>query len=170
MTTQTNTADSNKENSQKVLFICTGNICRSPMAEGILRDRIQRDNLAMRVDSAGTHGYHVGELYDSRARQTLKNHGIDVADLRSRHLIEADFEQFDTLFIADNINYQVIAERWGQENADKTLLMTAFSNKYQGQAVADPYYGDADDFENVYNMLVDSIDGFLQTRQHKVTE
>lgn len=150
--------------AHKVLFVCTGNICRSAMADGILRQLIADKQLPISVDSAGTHGYHVGERYDPRTLQTLKAHGIDASDLRSRQLTEADFSRFDSIFIADDANYQAIVERFGKANAEKTTPMTAFSTNYQGQAVPDPYYGNDEGFENVYNMLVDSINGFLQSR------
>lgn len=146
----------------KVLFVCTGNICRSAMAEGILRDKIKTTQLPISVDSAGTHDYHKGERYDHRARETLKQHGININDLRSRPLTEADFSHFDFILIADQSNYQAIITKFGKQNAKKTLLMTEFSKHYQGQAVKDPYYGNDEGFENVYNVLVDSINGFIQ--------
>lgn len=158
--------NSTTDSITKVLFVCTGNICRSAMADGILRDKIKRENLPFSVDSAGTHGYHVGERYDPRTLATLRAHGIEAGDLRSRQLNEDDFTHFDIIFIADNANYQAITQRWGKTNADKTVPMTQFSKQYQGQAVPDPYYGDDEGFENVYNMLVDSIDGFLQSHKH----
>lgn len=145
-----------------ILFICMGNICRSAMAEGILRDKIQRHNLPLVVDSAGTHGYHNGEQYDHRARAELKKHGINVDDLHSRRVTAADFERFDVLFAADDMNLRDLHAEFGAA-ADKVQLMTAYSERYAGQGVPDPYYGGDEGFTHVYEMLNESIDRWLKT-------
>lgn len=145
---------------KKILFICMGNICRSAMAEGILRDKIRARDLPLVVDSAGTHSYHNGELYDDRARSELKKHGINVDDLHSRRVHERDFDEFDVLFAADLGNLKTLREEFG-DKADKVQLMTAYSNRYRGEAVPDPYYGGDAGFAHVYTMLSESIDAWL---------
>lgn len=148
---------------KKVLFICMGNICRSSMAEGILRDRIEKQGLALLVDSAGTHGYHQGKPYDQRAREELAKQDINVDDLRSRQVSAADFDTFDVIFAADQSNITDLAAGFG-EKANKVKLMTAYSEQYFGLDVPDPYYGDSEGFAKVYEMLAESIDTWLKQR------
>lgn len=146
---------------KNILFICMGNICRSAMAEGILRDKIQRHNLPLTVDSAGTHSYHNGEKYDSRARAELKKQGVNVDDLRSRRVSADDFKRFDALFVADKMNLRDLRAEFG-EITDKVQLMTKYSDQYQGQEIPDPYYGGEEGFAHVYAMLDESISAWLR--------
>lgn len=145
---------------KKVLFVCMGNICRSSMAEGLLRDKIRQRHLPLVVDSAGTHRYHQGEKYDRRAREVLATKGIDVEDLRSRPIACQDFSEFDTIFAADEHNIAVLQQQFGVL-ADKVMLMTAFSHRYANQPIPDPYYGGDDGFSLVYDMLDESIEAWL---------
>lgn len=145
---------------QQVLFVCMGNICRSAMAEGILREKIRQQQLPLRVDSAGTHAYHNGDLYDPRARQELAKHHITVDDLRSRRIHRADFTQFDVIFAADRANIADLKAEFGTL-ADKVKLMTTYSDKTPNSDVPDPYYGGVEGFANVYGMLDESICAWL---------
>lgn len=147
---------------KKVLFICMGNICRSSMAEGILREKIRQRHLPLSVDSAGTHDYHHGNRYDARARATLREHHIDVEDLRSRPVCAEDFQQFDTLFAADRSNIEHLAAKYG-DNANRVELMTAYSPENPNEDVPDPYYGGEEGFHQVYVMLDAAIEGWLAT-------
>ncbi len=146
---------------KKVLFICTGNICRSAMAEGILRDKIAKYGLPLSVDSAGTHSYHNGEPYDSRACDELRKHHIEVEDLRSRRIRESDFDEFDVLLAADYSNLRDLRDEFGK-CADKVKLMTHYCLPHQDEAVPDPYYGGKEGFAAVYRLLEESIDAWLQ--------
>lgn len=147
---------------KKVLFVCMGNICRSAMAEGLLRDKVEQRGLAVTVDSAGTHGYHVGNAYDLRARAELAKHNISVEDLRSRQIQAADFEAFDVVFVADDDNLADLSRQFG--NVGKHVVkMTAYSERYFNLNVPDPYYGGDEGFAEVYKMLDESIDAWLKT-------
>ncbi len=146
---------------KKVLFICKGNICRSSMAEGILRDKIAKYGLPLSVDSAGTHTYHNGEPYDSRARNELRNHRINIEDLRSRRIRESDFDDFDVLLAADHANLRDLHDEFG-ERADKVKLMTHYCLPHRDEAVPDPYYGGKEGFATVYQLLEESIEAWLQ--------
>lgn len=145
---------------KKVLFICMGNICRSAMAEGILREKIQQLGLPLTVDSAGTHSYHSGNQYDPRARAELKKHGIDVDDLRSRRVSAEDLTEFDYLFAADTANLNDLHSEFG-DSSQVVQLMTAYSQRFQNGDVPDPYYGGDAGFTHVYEMLCESIDAWL---------
>lgn len=147
---------------KKVLFVCMGNICRSAMAEGLLRHKIEQRGLDIAVDSAGTHGYHVGSTYDSRARAELAKHGIYVDDLRSRQIQVTDFEDFDVIFAADGNNLSDLSQQFG-EAVNHVERMTAYSQRFCGQDVPDPYYGGDEGFAQVYEMLEESIDSWLET-------
>lgn len=148
---------------KKVLFVCMGNICRSSMAEGILREKIKNQGLDLTVDSAGTHGYHEGKRYDQRARKQLAKQGIDVDDLRSRQVRATDFDNFDVIFAADKNNIADLITRFG-DRAKRVVLMTAYSNRYRDVDVPDPYYGGDDGFVRVYEMLDESIAAWLAQR------
>jgi len=152
------------ENSIKVLFVCMGNICRSPSAEGVFRKLV--DNLELQadieIDSAGTHSYHVGEPPDQRAQATALSRDIDLSDLRGRKFIPEDFKKFDYVLAMDQSNYQDMqAQNPGNGKAQLSLFLE-FSRKHSEKEVPDPYYGGNQGFENVFNMIQDASEGLLQ--------
>ncbi|CAM3857254.1 low molecular weight protein-tyrosine-phosphatase [Flavobacterium cucumis] len=135
----------------KILMVCLGNICRSPLAEGILRSKLSEDFI---VDSAGTGGWHAGELPDKRSTATAKNRGLDITNQRARQFKQSDFEIFDSIFVMDNSNYKDIMTLAPNEEAKlkvKLILNEIFPN--ENVDVPDPYYGGQDGFENVFDML-----------------
>ncbi len=137
------------------------------MAEGILRDKIEKYGLPLQVDSAGTHAYHNGEPYDSRALEELRKHHINADDLRSRRIRESDFDDFDVLFAADCANLRNLKEEFG-ERAEKVVLMTNYSQVHRDEEVPDPYYGGKEGFASVYKMLDESIDAWLEFEGYSI--
>lgn len=139
----------------KILMVCLGNICRSPLAEGILKSKLPKESFL--VDSAGTGGWHAGELPDKRSVLTAKNKGIDISDQRARQFKLADFQQFDYIFAMDNSNYKDII-RLAPDEASKNKVKLILNELYPGEniPVPDPYYGEQNGFEQVYNLLDDA--------------
>ncbi|HLO73632.1 MAG TPA: low molecular weight protein-tyrosine-phosphatase [Flavobacterium sp.] len=134
-----------------ILMVCLGNICRSPLAEGIMRSKLSEDFV---VDSAGTGGWHAGELPDKRSITTAKSKGIDITNQRARQFKIADFTTFDYIFVMDNSNYKdVIALAPNEEAKSKVKLILNELFPNENVDVPDPYYGGQEGFENVYNML-----------------
>ncbi|WP_026724817.1 low molecular weight protein-tyrosine-phosphatase [Flavobacterium sasangense] len=135
----------------KILMVCLGNICRSPLAEGIMRSKLSED---FTVDSAGTGGWHAGELPDKRSIATAKNRGLDITNQRARQFKKSDFEIFDHIFVMDNSNYKDVLALAPNEEAKskvKLILNEIFPN--ENVDVPDPYYGGQEGFENVFDML-----------------
>jgi protein-tyrosine phosphatase len=138
-----------------VLFVCTGNICRSPTAEGVLRALVEARGLAdaVRVDSAGTHGYHVGEPPDPRAIAAARRRGIDLSELRARRVSRKDFERFDLIVAMDRGHHGLLLGLCPDGQADKLRLFMEYVPEHGLADVPDPYYGDAADFERVLDIV-----------------
>lgn len=137
---------------KKVLMVCLGNICRSPLAEGILKSKV--DTSKVFVDSAGTAAYHVGELPDPRSIQVAKKYHIDLTDQRARKFIQDDFDKFDYIYAMDQSNYyNILSLARGKSDEDKVILILNASYPNEDREVPDPYYGGDQGFENVYAML-----------------
>jgi protein-tyrosine phosphatase len=142
--------------THKILMICLGNICRSPLAEGILRSKISKKNT---VDSAGTGGWHAGELPDKRSVAIAKSKGLDITNQRARQFKISDFDTFDCIYVMDKSNYKDVIALAPNETAKskvKMILNELYPEK--NTDVPDPYYGGQDGFENVYNMLDQACD------------
>ena len=148
----------------KVLMVCLGNICRSPMAEGLLRHKVRQLNLEVDTDSAGTAGYHIGSKPDQRMIDTAAQFGVDISDLRARQFNVNDFDEFDFIFAMDQenqFNMQKLAKNETQR--DKVKLFLEYVNYRNFTEVPDPYYGTKKDFEFVYNMLDEATERLLKT-------
>ena len=160
MTKRTNASD----DKQKILFVCLGNICRSPAAEGIFRQMAERGGLADRftADSAGTYGGHAGELPDRRMRAAASRRGYELAH-RSRKLTEDDFRNFDMIVVMDDSNYERASRTAPDtESIGRLHRMTDFSSKHVWDHIPDPYYEGAEGFELVLDLLEDAIEGLLR--------
>lgn len=135
----------------KILMVCLGNICRSPLAEGILQSKVDS---SVFVDSAGTAGYHVGNLPDNRSIEVARKHGLDITNQRCRKFTKEDFDNFDVIYAMDSSNYQNILMLVRNEADEaKVKMILNESHPSENRSVPDPYYGGDDGFENVYQML-----------------
>ena len=143
-----------------VLMVCLGNICRSPLAHGILESKAPKD---WYVDSAGTSGWHEGERPDTRSIITAKGRGLNIDQQRSRPFLAEDFERFDVIFAMDSSNYTNIT-RLAPDEASKAKVRLIMNEAYPGEnrQVPDPYTGGQRGFEDVYDMLELAIDKFLE--------
>jgi len=137
---------------KKILMVCLGNICRSPLAEGVLKAKVNTNEVY--VDSAGTSNYHINDLPDRRSIATARKHGLDITDQRGRQLTRQDLKDFDHIFVMDNSNYRdavALAESEAEKEKIKLILNEIFPG--ENVDVPDPYYGGDQGFENVYQML-----------------
>lgn len=148
----------------RILFVCMGNICRSPTAEGVFRRIVNEANVAhvFEIDSAGTHAYHVGHSPDSRAQQAALRRGVDLSRLRARKVQDDDFSRFDLVLAMDQDNVTDLQEVCPREHAHKVRLFMEFAPNYGNQQVPDPYYGGARGFEQVLDMVEVAAQGLLK--------
>lgn len=138
----------------KILMVCLGNICRSPMAHGIMRDKIKKLELNVHVDSAGTSSYHIGSPPDLRQQETARCHNIDISDLRARQFTKHDFAEFDLIYAMDSANLaNIIALSKDENESKKVFMILNESQPNENLDVPDPYYGNEDGFELVYSLL-----------------
>ncbi|MDD2723855.1 MAG: low molecular weight phosphotyrosine protein phosphatase [Methylovulum sp.] len=147
----------------KVLFVCMGNICRSPTAEGVftklIADRYLEKQFA--VDSAGTHAYHVGDAPDLRAQKAARNRGVELTHLRARKFTRGDFEDFDFILAMDNDNFSILTDACPDEHKDKVRLFLDYAPHLIVREVPDPYYGGSYGFERVLDLVEEASVGFL---------
>lgn len=152
----------------KVLFVCMGNICRSPTAQGVFEARLRKAGLDREItaDSAGTTGYHVGDSPDTRASKAAKSRGIDIGHYRARKVEPEDFLDYDIVLAMDQANYKALAHMAGSRAREKLRMFLEFAPDH-GENVPDPYYGGADGFENVLDMCEAAADGLIRYLAHK---
>lgn len=153
----------------RVLFVCLGNICRSPTAEGVFRSVVERAGLATRIeiDSAGTHAYHVGKPPDLRAQEAARRRGIDLSGLRGRRATPVDLERFDYVLAMDEENLRNLMAIAPPEHAGKIRLFLEFAPHRPEREVPDPYYGGEAGFERVLDMIEEAAEGLLaHLRRH----
>ena len=145
---------------KKILMVCLGNICRSPLAEGILQSKVNKELVF--VDSAGTAAYHVGNLPDERSIAVAKQYGIDISNQQARKFTEKDFLNFDVIYAMDKSNYQnIISLATRDEDVDKVKMILNESQPDKNYSVPDPYYGGKNGFEKVYKMLNEACDSII---------
>ena len=151
----------------KVLFVCMGNICRSPTAEGVFTKLVQDQNLTdvIEIDSAGTHAYHVGEAPDPRSQKTALKRGIDLSSLRARRAVSADFEKYDYVLAMDRENQRGLEAICPIGQEYKLQLFLSYAPNLEHEEVPDPYYGGPHGFERVLDMIEEASHGLLQDIQ-----
>lgn len=151
----------------KILMVCLGNICRSPLAEGIMQDKITKAGLEWAVDSAGTAGYHVGEAPHKLSQKVALHNGIDISKQKCRQFRSADIRDFDRIYVMDLDNYQevkrICRDNW---NEQKVSLMLDVLYPGQQKEVPDPWYGTEEGYHLVYEMLDKACDEILRSHQH----
>lgn len=148
-----------------VLFVCLGNICRSPSAEGVFRKRVREAGLAahFEIDSAGTGGYHVGRAPDARAQRAALRHGVDLSGLRARQVTAADFERFDYILAMDRQNLAALeALRPPQSRGRVELFLSYAAGRVAESEVPDPYYGGEKGFELMLDLIEAGAEGLLE--------
>ncbi len=153
----------------KVLFVCMGNICRSPTAEGVFSKLVADRGLAahFQIDSAGTHAYHVGEAPDLRAQRAARDRGVEIGHLRARKFIYGDFDDFDHILVMDDENHAVVEQACPDHLKHKVDYLLTFAPQVNTREVPDPYYGGAHGFERVLDMIEMASEGFLAHLQQQ---
>lgn len=158
-------------NDVRILMVCLGNICRSPIAEGVLRDHLDRIGINARVDSCGTSDWHEGEAPDKRAIQACEHYGLDISNQRSRPVTKTDFDVFDYIFAMDENNYNdLMALTENETHRQKLHLYLEFAEVTTRRAVPDPYYGTITDFFEVYTLLDEASARVAQKIQAGIKE
>ena len=146
-----------------ILFVCMGNICRSPTAEGVFRSRAAAAGLGemLSIDSAGTHDYHIGSAPDARSAASAAKRGIDLSTQRARQVDAADFSNFDRIYAMDQDNLARLSAACPPEHRHKLGLFMQFASHSPSSVVPDPYYGNGDGFDRVLDYIEDASDGLI---------
>lgn len=147
----------------KILMVCLGNICRSPIADGLLRKKVADQGLDCKVDSAGTSNFHVGEGPDKRMTKTAAERGVDISFLRARQFVKQDFKDFDLIYVMDSSNYNNVIVLADSEE-DKSKVKMLLNEVYPGEnmAVPDPYYGGDEGFVHVFDLVDQATDIIIE--------
>jgi protein-tyrosine phosphatase len=153
----------------RILFVCMGNICRSPTAEGVVRVHLERAGLAadVELDSAGTHGYHIGKAPDDRARKAAAMRGYDLSALRARRVSDLDFIRYDRILAMDRDNLDELRQVCPAEYHHKLGLFLEYSRNFREREVPDPYYGGEEGFEHVLDLVEDAATGLIDSLSRK---
>ncbi|HUW00660.1 MAG TPA: low molecular weight protein-tyrosine-phosphatase [Gallionella sp.] len=153
----------------KVLFVCMGNICRSPTAEAVFRHYVESAGMSadILIDSAGTHDYHIGDKPDARAQHAARQRGYDMSELRGRQVGEDDFRHFDYVLAMDSANLAILQHIAPPGSDTRARLFLEYARHHRERDVPDPYYGGADGFERVLDMVEDAAQGLLEEIRQK---
>lgn len=154
----------------RVLFVCLGNICRSPTAEGVCRHLVAQRGWQnqVQVDSAGTGAWHVGEPPDQRSQAEARRRGVDLGDIRARAVTASDFENFDAILAMDSDNLLALRGKCPAQHAQKLSLLLDFAPSTDVRDVPDPYYGSGDGFRRVFDLVEAGCEGFLKHIEARV--
>ena len=149
----------------KILMVCLGNICRSPLAEGILKQKLEAKNISsVTVDSCGTANYHAGQSPDQRTQSNALTHGTDLSSLRARQFVVGDFDTFDKIFVMDSSNREnVLKLSRNKEDEHKIELLLNITHPKKNLAVPDPYFGGPTGFEDVYQLVDEACDTLAES-------
>jgi protein-tyrosine phosphatase len=147
--------------TRSILVVCTGNICRSPTGEGVLREKAKARGLEVVVASAGTHDYHVGEAPDARSMQHARKRGYDLSRQRAQQVSTKDFQQFDYILAMDRSHLRVLMALAPKDAKARVGLFLEASKSWKDEDVPDPYYGGPDGFERVLDMVEEAADAWL---------
>ncbi len=156
----------------RVLFVCMGNICRSPTAEGVFRHLVRQAGLdeVVRVASAGTHAFHLGEAPDRRAQAAAARRGYDIADLRATRVREKDFDEFDLVLAMDWDNLSALQQMAPKTSHHKLQLLMRFATEHETATIPDPYYGNPQGFEQTLDYIEDACNGLLELAKRRATQ
>ena len=152
------------EQKHRILFVCMGNICRSPTAEGLLIEKVNAENASLKfeIDSCGTHDYHLGHPPDTRSQEAAAQRGIDLSGLRSRKIRSSDFEYYDLILVMDNLNLLNLMRLCPDDHKYKIKLMLDYLPGHSLNEVPDPYYGGERGFEEVLDILEEAIEALYE--------
>lgn len=150
--------------AKSVLFVCLGNICRSPIAEGVFRHAVARQGglAGLVIDSAGLGSWHVGQPPDRRAQEALASHGIDISDLRARQVTRQDFEDFDLILAMDKSNRQGLLKLASKQQQDKIRLFMDCAPRFGVHEIPDPFFGDKEGFDYVVQLIDAASRGLIR--------
>ena len=153
----------------KVLFVCMGNICRSPTAEAVFRHYVEKAGMSAHIliDSAGTHDYHIGDPPDLRTQRAAQQRGYDMSGLRGRQVEEGDFRRFDYVLAMDKANLAILQRIAPPDSDTQAKLFLEYARHHAQREVPDPYYGGTDGFERVLDMVEDAAEGLLQEMRQR---
>jgi protein-tyrosine phosphatase len=156
----------------RVLFVCMGNICRSPMAEGVFRHLIRQAGLdeVVKVSSAGTHAFHAGEAPDARAQAIASKRGFDISDLRAVRVSDEDFDNFDMILAMDWDNLSLLQQMAPKRLHHKLQLLMRFASEHETATIPDPYYGNQQGFEQALDYIEDACAGLLEVAKRRATQ
>lgn len=152
----------------KILMVCLGNICRSPMADGLLRKKVAENNLDVFVDSAGTGDWHVGQAPDERMRATGKKNGVPIDNLRGRQFSVSDYDEFDRIYVMDENNFKnVVKLARDERDLRKVNLLLSLTHPGESLSVPDPYYGGDEGFQHVFELLDEATDVLIKNLKNR---